>query len=102
MAREFRTRVISFDPNIRPGFIRDKQKHIDRVRRMVAMSDIIKFSDEDLDWFGMSCADAPRAAPWLAPVERLVVLSLGPDDDRTSVVSGKSVSDGVYLCGWRL
>src|SRR3546814_2900960 len=46
LAREFRTRVISFDPNLPPGFIRDKQKHLDRVRRIAAMSDIIKIYDE--------------------------------------------------------
>lgn len=79
MAREFRARVISFDPNIRPGFIRDKQKHLDRVRRMAAMSDIIKFSDEDLDWFGMPGDDDARAGHWLAQGARLVVLTRGAE-----------------------
>ncbi|UIK06002.1 carbohydrate kinase family protein [Neorhizobium galegae] len=79
MAREYRKRVISFDPNIRPGFIKDKPKHVDRVRRMAAMSDIIKFSDEDLDWFGMQGDHDTLAGHWLEQGARLVVLTRGAD-----------------------
>jgi fructokinase len=79
MAREFRSRVISFDPNIRPGFIKDKQKHHDRVARMAAMSDIIKFSDEDLDWFGMDGDHDTLATYWLDQGAKLVVLTRGAD-----------------------
>ncbi|CDZ65504.1 Fructokinase [Neorhizobium galegae bv. orientalis] len=79
MAREYRKRVISFDPNIRPGFIKDKPKHVDRIRRMAAMSDIIKFSDEDLDWFGMQGDHDTLAGHWLEQGARLVVLTRGAD-----------------------
>lgn len=79
MAREGKKRVISFDPNIRPGFIADKQKHVDRVSRMAAMSDIIKFSDEDLDWFGLQGDDDVRAAYWLGQGTKLVVITRGAE-----------------------
>jgi len=79
MAREYKKRVISFDPNIRPGFIKDKPKHMDRVARMAAMSDIIKFSDEDLDWFGMQGDHDTLAAHWLNEGAKLVVLTRGAD-----------------------
>ncbi|MGO8034097.1 carbohydrate kinase, partial [Rhizobium ruizarguesonis] len=39
--------------NIRPGFIKDKPSHMARIKRMAGKSDIVKFSDEDLDWFGL-------------------------------------------------
>lgn len=79
MAREYRKRVISFDPNIRPGFIKDKQKHVERVSRMATMSDIIKFSDEDLDWFGMEGDHDTLADHWLNEGASLVVLTRGAE-----------------------
>ena len=79
MNREHQTRVISFDPNIRPGFIKDKPKHLDRMRRMAAMSDIIKFSDEDLDWFGLEGDHDALAAHWLEQGAKLVVLTRGAE-----------------------
>lgn len=42
--------VMSLDPNIRPGFITNPQRHRERIQRMIAMADIVKVSDEDLDW----------------------------------------------------
>jgi sugar/nucleoside kinase (ribokinase family) len=59
-------RVISLDPNIRPGFIKNKEAHLSRVMRMAAKSDILKFSDEDLAWFGLEGGDDDLAALRLA------------------------------------
>lgn len=48
--REAGRAVIMLDPNIRPGFILDDTAHRARLAAMIAASDIIKVSDEDLDW----------------------------------------------------
>jgi fructokinase len=79
LAREHEARVISLDPNIRPGFIKNKQSHHDRIMRMAAQSDIIKFSDEDLEWFGMSGDHDALAAQWLNIGPKLVVITKGAD-----------------------
>lgn len=79
MAREHEKRVISFDPNIRPGFIKDRQAHLARMNRMAAMSDIIKFSDEDLAWFGMEGSHDDLAAEWLKRGPKLVLITKGAD-----------------------
>ncbi len=50
MSRYRETAVISLDPNIRPGFIPDPDAHRERIKRMIGMADIVKVSDEDLDW----------------------------------------------------
>ncbi len=79
MAREQEKRVISLDPNIRPGFIKDKASHLARIRRMAAMSDIVKFSDEDLAWFGLEGDEDTLARHWLHHGAKLVVVTRGAD-----------------------
>lgn len=50
--REAAARVIMIDPNIRLGFIAGKEvAYRARIERMIARSDIVKLSDEDLHWF---------------------------------------------------
>lgn len=75
--REAAKRVISLDPNIRPGFIKDKQAHMARIKRMAAKSDILKFSDEDLEWFGMDGSHDDLAEHWLKHGAKLVVITKG-------------------------
>jgi fructokinase len=79
MSREHEKRVISLDPNIRPGFIKDKASHLARIRRMAAMSDIVKFSDEDLAWFGMEGDEETLARHWLHHGAKLVVVTRGAE-----------------------
>ncbi|MEI3850532.1 MULTISPECIES: carbohydrate kinase family protein [Ensifer] len=79
MTREHEKRVISFDPNIRPGFIKDRDAHLARMNRMAALSDIIKFSDEDLAWFGMEGSHDELAAEWLKRGPKLVLITKGAD-----------------------
>ncbi|WP_106744878.1 carbohydrate kinase family protein [Yoonia maritima] len=50
MLREAPTRVTMIDPNIRPGFITDEESYRARLTRMLGAADIIKTSDEDLEW----------------------------------------------------
>ena len=44
------SRLLMLDPNIRSGFITNEQAYRDRLSRMIAVSDILKVSDEDLAW----------------------------------------------------
>lgn len=79
LEREHQTRVISLDPNIRPGFIKDKTAHLDRIKRMAALSDIVKFSDEDLAWFGIDGDEESLARYWLGQGAKLVIVTRGSD-----------------------
>lgn len=48
--READTRLIMIDPNIRAAFVHDEARYRTRLARMIAVADIVKVSDEDLDW----------------------------------------------------
>lgn len=50
-------RVVMIDPNIRPGFITDEARYRTRLEAMLARADIVKVSDEDMDWLGTSPSD---------------------------------------------
>ena len=53
-AREAGKRIIMIDPNIRPGFITDEPRYRARLDKMLAQADIIKVSDEDMEWIGVT------------------------------------------------
>lgn len=50
MLREAEHRVTMIDPNIRPSFITDEAQYRERIASMMRAADIVKLSDEDLDW----------------------------------------------------
>lgn len=92
LAREGRDRLVMIDPNIRPGFIRDEQRYRERLDRMIAISDIVKVSDEDLHWIepGEATLDAKvRALQARGP--SLVIVTRG-GDGATGYVRSRSLS----------
>ncbi|WP_420410520.1 carbohydrate kinase family protein [Hoeflea sp.] len=95
MRREAANKVISLDPNIRPGFITDPASHRARIDRMIAMSDIVKMSDEDLEWFGQPDMETAARA-WLDKGPGLVVFTRGPKGaiafSRNDIVEVEGVS----------
>ena len=77
MRREHDKRVMMFDPNIRRDFIPDKAKHLARMHRMLAMADIVKLSDEDLEWFGETGTHDDIAARWLDLGPKVMIITKG-------------------------
>lgn len=70
--------LLSFDPNVRPALAGDRAGAVDRVERLVALSHVVKASDEDLGWLypGVDAEESLRRWARLGP--RLAVLTRGP------------------------
>ncbi|RVD73273.1 carbohydrate kinase, partial [Mesorhizobium sp. M4A.F.Ca.ET.029.04.2.1] len=79
MRREHNSRVMMLDPNIRPNFIPDKAKHLRRIREMMAMADIVKLSDEDLNWFDEAGSHEDVIRNWLDRGPKLIVVTHGSE-----------------------
>ena len=90
MVREASKRVISFDPNIRPTFIKDEATYRKRMQRMLGLADIIKVSDEDLAWLmpGVEFEDA--AAKMIADGAAIVLMTKGAEGVEAITRDGKS------------
>ncbi|MFF3837890.1 carbohydrate kinase [Streptomyces sp. NPDC001930] len=69
--------TVSYDPNVRPELMGEHGSAVNRVERCVALSDLVKASDEDLAW--LYPGEDPRtvAARWLALGPAVVLVTLG-------------------------
>lgn len=76
-ARHAKDAVIMMDPNVRPGFIKDEAAFRARMARMLAQSDIVKLSDEDLAWFMPDQSTADAALRLIADGVKLLCITQG-------------------------
>jgi fructokinase len=82
MQNESPDRFISLDPNIRPSLIKNREGYLARLDRMVAMSDIVKLSREDMEWIAPGADFETLAEDWLGRGASLVILTQGADGAR--------------------
>lgn len=78
----------SLDPNVRASLIEDRDAFRDRLLRMFKSADLIKLSDEDLEWFypDTSLSDAFENLANDAEAA-LVVMTKGPDGAEAKTAS---------------
>ena len=79
MRREAGHRVISLDPNVRPGLIPDRIAWRTRLEGWIALADIVKVSAADLAWLYPGAEPLDRARAWLRSGPRLVAVTFGAD-----------------------
>ena len=70
--------VVSLDPNCRPTLIRDRDPYAQRIKRIAAVSHIVRFSDEDFAYLYPGTDEAAVAATLLTGRTKLVLISRGP------------------------
>ncbi|MDQ1292151.1 MAG: fructokinase [Actinomycetota bacterium] len=71
------TMTISYDPNARPALMGEASQARARVERIVALSDLVKVSDEDLAWLAPGEDPLDVAREWAARGPAVVVVTLG-------------------------
>lgn len=90
--REASRRLIMIDPNIRAAFVQDEARYRARLDRMIAVSDIVKVSDEDLDWIVQSDAVLEDKARTLcAAGPHAVIVTRGADGAAAVLKNGEMI-----------
>jgi fructokinase len=69
--------TVSYDPNVRPALLGDAARARPDFEHLVAMSDVVKVSDEDLRWLYPDRTDEDVAQGWLASGPALVIVTRG-------------------------
>src|SRR5687768_2908362 len=69
--------TISYDPNVRPALLGTPEQARPGIERLVALSDVVKVSDEDLEWLYPDRDDEDVAREWLGQGPVLVIVTRG-------------------------
>lgn len=71
--------LITYDPNVRPALLPDRDRARRDVESFVALADLVKASDEDLAWLYPDADPLEIAWAWLETGPAVVVVTAGAD-----------------------
>jgi fructokinase len=80
--------LVSYDPNARPALMGDPRTALERIERIVRAADVVKVSDEDLEWLLPGTDPLQVAESWRAGGPALVVVTRGGDGAIGVLASG--------------
>lgn len=87
--------TISYDPNVRPELMGDHDTAVRRVERCVALSDVVKASDEDLEWLYPGEDPEEVAERWRATGPALVLVTRGAEGALAVLPGGRAAVDAL-------
>jgi fructokinase len=90
LRREAGRRVVSLDPNVRPGLISDRVAYLDRFEGWLRLVDILKVSEEDLAWLYPRRSPDDVVAAWHAAGIPLVLVTRGEHGATASTPLGSA------------
>ena len=90
--RESARRVIMLDPNVRPGFAADAAAYRQRLDRLMACADILKLSEEDLEWLRPGAEPEAAIAELAGAGPSLVILTRGAKGATARTARGRTAS----------
>jgi fructokinase len=97
LRRETGRRVVSLDPNVRPGLIPDRVAYLDRFEGWVRSVDILKVSEEDLAWLYPRRPQVDVVADWHAAGVPLVLVTQGENGAAASTPSASATVEAPHV-----
>jgi fructokinase len=82
--------TVSFDPNVRPSLIADRELARQRIERLVERSDIVKVSEEDLHWLDPHRPPEKIARTWLALGPAIVAVTMADQGAMAVCAAGEA------------
>lgn len=68
--------TVTFDPNVRPSLIADREPAVARIEHLIERSDIVKVSEEDLRWIDPTHPPEQIAQTWLRLGPAIVAVTM--------------------------
>ena len=93
LERQGGSRAVMIDPNIRPLFITDAEGYRRRMAAMISQADIVKVSDEDLDWLNPApLTQAEKISAMLDTGPSVVIVTQGAAGAIATLADGTSIT----------
>ena len=80
--------LVCFDPNARPSIMGEPAAALASLERFIALADVVKVSDEDIDWLTGGASIDEVAERWLGMGVSLVVVTRGKHGSEVATASG--------------
>ncbi|WP_289084789.1 carbohydrate kinase [uncultured Sulfitobacter sp.] len=91
--RQGGSRAVMIDPNIRPLFITDAEGYRRRMAAMIRQADIVKVSDEDLNWLNPApLTQAEKISAMLDTGPSVVIVTQGAEGAIATLADGTSIA----------
>lgn len=90
--KESRDKLIYVDPNIRSGFINNEDVYLGRLNKIIAHTDILKVSDEDLNWIIPKSTSLDEKVAQLAELGPSIILLTCGCKGASAYINGEKVA----------
>ena len=88
LARGREHALVCFDPNARPSIMGEPEAALASIERFIALADVVKVSDEDLEWLTGGAPIDEVVDRWLGMGPSLVVVTRGKHGSDVATASG--------------
>ena len=80
--------LVCFDPNARPSIMGEPEAALASIERFIALADVVKVSDEDIEWLTGGAPIDEVVERWLGMGPSLVVVTRGKHGSEVATASG--------------